>query len=110
MLSKGAFNALLKIMEEPPLYLNFILATTEIHKIPETILSRCQIFQFKKLHEARIVEHLKILCEKESFTYENEALDMIADMSDGCMRDAIKFLDQVNILGSITVDHTKSML
>jgi DNA polymerase-3 subunit gamma/tau len=65
MLSKGAFNALLKIMEEPPVYLVFILATTEIQKVPETIISRCQVFTFKKIPVADLVDHLKMICQKE---------------------------------------------
>jgi DNA polymerase-3 subunit gamma/tau len=65
MLSKGAFNALLKIMEEPPSYLVFILATTEIQKVPETIISRCQVFTFKKIPVVDLVNHLKMICQKE---------------------------------------------
>ncbi len=110
MLSKSAFNALLKIMEEPPAYLVFILATTEIHKVPETIISRCQIFTFKKIPVLDLVNHLQNICTKEGFTYQDGALTSIAKISDGCARDAIKYLDQVSILGDITQDHVSSFL
>lgn len=72
MLSKGAFNALLKIMEEPEEYLCFILATTEIHKVPETIVSRCQVFNFKRISTAGIIEQLKSIAQKENLTAEDE--------------------------------------
>jgi DNA polymerase-3 subunit gamma/tau len=82
MLSKAAFNALLKIMEEPPEYLMFILATTEINRVPDTIVSRCQVFNFKKLTADEIVERLKYIAEKENIKYTESALYMIADVSD----------------------------
>lgn len=110
MLSKNAFNALLKIMEEPPHYLVFILATTEIHKVPETIISRCQVFTFKKVPVPDLLKHLQMICEKEKIGYEEEALTSIAKISDGCVRDAIKYVDQVSILGDITQDHVSSFL
>ena len=110
MLSKPAFNALLKIMEEPPEYLVFILATTEIHKVPETIISRCQIFTFKKIPVEDLVKHLTMICEKEKFTYSQEALVSIAKIADGCARDAIKYLDQVSILGDISQSNITSFL
>lgn len=110
MLSKPAFNALLKIMEEPPEYLVFILATTEIHKVPETIISRCQIFTFKKIPVEDLVQHLTMICEKEKFTYSNEALVSIAKIADGCARDAIKYLDQVSILWDISQSNITSFL
>ncbi len=110
MLSKSAFNALLKIMEEPPSYLVFVLATTEIHKVPETIISRCQVFTFKKIPVAQLVTHLQNICQKEWFTYDENALVSIAKISDGCARDAIKYLDQVSILGNITQDNVSSFL
>ena len=110
MLSKPAFNALLKIMEEPPEYLVFILATTEIHKVPETIISRCQIFTFKKIPVEDLVKHLTMICEKEKFTYSNDALISIAKIADGCARDAIKYLDQVSILGDISQSNITSFL
>lgn len=110
MLSKPAFNALLKIMEEPPQYLVFILATTEIHKVPETIISRCQVFTFKKIPVVDLVNHLTMICQKEWLTYTDEALISIAKIADWCVRDAVKYLDQVSILGSITQEHVTSFL
>lgn len=110
MLSKPAFNALLKIMEEPPTYLVFILATTEIQKVPETIISRCQIFTLKKIPAASLAAHLEHICKNEGFTYTSEALMSIAKISDGCARDAVKYLDQVSILGDITQEHVSSFL
>jgi DNA polymerase-3 subunit gamma/tau len=82
MLSKAAFNALLKIMEEPPEYLMFILATTEINKVPDTIISRCQVFNFRKLSEPEIVSRLKYIAEKEGIPYTEKALYMIAYASE----------------------------
>lgn len=110
MLSKWAFNALLKIMEEPPHYLVFVLATTEIHKVPETIISRCQIFTFKKIPVEDLIKHLTMICDKEGFKYTNEALMSIAKIADGCARDAVKYLDQVSILGDISQEHVTSFL
>jgi len=108
MLSTGAFNALLKTIEEPKEYVVFILATTEIHKVPDTIISRCQVFNFKKVPEPQIVEHLANIAGKESLPYEQEALWLIAGISDGCVRDAVKYLDQVSILWNIdTVNVSK---
>lgn len=110
MLSKWAFNALLKIMEEPPAYLTFILATTEINKVPDTIASRCQVFNFKKLNEDFIVKRLKYICEQENFNYEEDALKLIAKVSDWALRDAIKYLDQVSILGVINTENVSRFL
>ena len=110
MLSKGAFNALLKIMEEPPVYLVFILATTEIHKVPETIISRCQVFNFKKIPTPELTQHLKYICGKESLTCDADAVTTIAKMAEGCARDAIKYLDQVSILGDITTENVAHFL
>lgn len=110
MLSKPAFNALLKIMEEPPAYLVFILATTEIQKVPETIISRCQVFTLKKIPADSLAHHLEYICKNEWFGYTPEALMSIAKISDGCARDAVKYLDQVSILGDITQDHVSSFL
>lgn len=110
MLSKGAFNALLKIMEEPPQYLVFILATTEIHKVPETIISRCQVFNFKKISTGELTKHLTAICGKESLSCEPEAITTIAKMAEGCARDAVKYLDQVAILGDVTSEHVSQFL
>ncbi len=110
MLSKSAFNALLKIMEEPPEYLVFVLATTEIHKVPDTIISRCQVFTFKKVPVPDLLKHLKMICEKEKIGYDDDALISISKISDGCVRDAIKYVDQVSILGDISGEHVSSFL
>ena len=93
MLSIGAANALLKIMEEPPEYVIFILATTEVHKIPATILSRCQRFDFKRIDPALIAERLTDISEKEGISLEPDAAALIAKLSDGGMRDALSLLD-----------------
>ena len=95
MLSTSAFNAFLKTLEEPPPYAIFILATTEKHKILPTILSRCQIFDFKRITTADTVEHLDDICKKESIKAEKPALQIIAQKSEGCMRDALSILDKI---------------
>jgi len=95
MLSTSAFNAFLKTLEEPPPYAIFILATTEKHKILPTILSRCQIFDFKRITPADTVEHLDDICHKESIRAEKPALQTIAQKSEGCMRDALSILDKI---------------
>ena len=110
MLSTGAFNALLKTIEEPKDYVVFILATTEIHKVPDTIISRCQVFNFKKVPDDELITHLADIAQKESIPYEEEALRLIASISDGCVRDAVKYLDQVSILGNIDTPHVSKFL
>ncbi|MBQ0094546.1 MAG: DNA polymerase III subunit gamma/tau [Bacteroidetes bacterium] len=95
MLSSAAFNAFLKTLEEPPKYAIFILATTEKHKIIPTILSRCQIYDFSRISNRDIVAHLQSVAEKEGVTAEQAALDIIAEKSDGGMRDALSIFDQV---------------
>ena len=101
MLSTPAFNAFLKTLEEPPAYAKFILATTEKQKIIPTILSRCQIFDFKRMYVPDIVNHLRYVAEKENVTYEEEVLHVIAQKADGAMRDALSIFDQeVNFCGS----------
>ena len=94
MLSSGAFNALLKTLEETPSHIIFILATTEPHKIPATILSRCQRFDFKKISSNKIVDNLKNIVEKEHISIDEKALEEIAILSKGGMRDSISILDQ----------------
>ncbi len=94
MLSSGAFNALLKTLEEPPSYVIFILATTEVHKIPVTILSRCQRYDFKRISVDTIVDRLKELMEGEGIEAEEKALRYIARSADGALRDAISLFDQ----------------
>lgn len=95
MLSASAFNAFLKTLEEPPAHAIFILATTEKHKILPTILSRCQIFDFKRITPNDIVEHLQEITGKEEIKAESAALQIIAQKSDGCMRDALSMLDKI---------------
>ncbi len=94
MLSQGAFNALLKTLEEPPAHVLFILATTEPHKIPATILSRCQCFDFQAIDKKDIEERVKIVIEAEKIKVTPEAIDLIASYCDGGMRDALSLLDQ----------------
>ena len=95
MLSSGAFNAFLKTLEEPPAHCIFILATTEKHKIIPTILSRCQIYNFKRITNNDIVKHLKNICELEKIESDDDALIQIANKSDGAMRDALQLFDKV---------------
>jgi len=95
MLSSSAFNAFLKTLEEPPPYAIFILATTEKHKILPTILSRCQIFDFKRITTNDTVEHLADICKKEDIKAEKAALHIIAQKSEGCMRDALSIMDKI---------------
>lgn len=95
MLSSGAFNAFLKTLEEPPSHCIFILATTEKHKIIPTILSRCQIYNFKRITIDDIVSHLKKICKIEKIQHEDEALKLIASKCDGAMRDALQLFDKV---------------
>lgn len=96
MLSIGAFNALLKTLEEPPSYVIFILATTEAHKIPITILSRCQRYDFRRISTGTIAERLRELADAEGIDAEDAALAYVARMADGSMRDALSLLDQCN--------------
>jgi len=95
MLSTAAFNAFLKTLEEPPPYAIFILATTEKHKILPTILSRCQIFDFKRIQISHIIQQLEHICKAENRTAEPEALQMIAQKADGAMRDALSIFDKI---------------
>ncbi len=93
MLSISAFNALLKTLEEPPAHVVFILATTEVHKLPATILSRCQRFDFKRIEPEKICERIKFIAENEGLTVTDEAATLIASAADGGMRDALSILD-----------------
>lgn len=97
MLSAGAFNALLKIMEEPPPYIKFILATTEIHKVPATILSRCQRFDFRRIKPEDIASRLKFIAEQEQLSLTDGGAAMIAKLADGGMRDAVSLLDRCSV-------------
>lgn len=95
MLSSSAFNAFLKTLEEPPPFAIFILATTEKHKILPTILSRCQIFDFKRITNQDTVDHLREICDKENIQADKTALHIIAQKSEGCLRDALSILDKI---------------
>jgi len=108
MLSSSAFNAFLKTLEEPPSYAIFILATTEKHKILPTILSRCQIFDFKRITNNDTVDHLREICDKEDIKAEKAALQVIAQKSEGCMRDALSIMDKIASFtnGEITYQNT----
>ena len=106
MLTTAAFNALLKTLEEPPAHVIFILATTEIHKIPATILSRCQRFEFKNLSQEQLVDRLKYIAKEENLVIEEAAIEKIATLAKGGLRDAISILDQVsNYAEEITLNH-----
>ncbi len=94
MLSGGAFNALLKTLEEPPEYAMFILATTEYHKVPATILSRCQRFDFKRISGKTIADRLKYVCDESGAKYENDAISAVAYAADGSMRDGLSILEK----------------
>ena len=111
MLSTAAFNALLKTLEEPPSHVIFILATTEPHKIPATILSRCQRFDFKQFTLEELKEELKIISSNEKMVINEEALSAIAEAADGGMRDALGILDQASVFsnGEITVEDINSV-
>lgn len=95
MLSSSAFNAFLKTLEEPPAYAKFILATTEKHKIIPTILSRCQVYDFKRINDNDIVNHLKYVAQSENVTADEDALRVVAAKADGALRDALSIFDQV---------------
>ncbi|MBQ8992788.1 MAG: DNA polymerase III subunit gamma/tau [Turicibacter sp.] len=95
MLSTGAFNALLKTLEEPPEHAIFILATTEPHKIPSTIISRCQRFDFKQISTKEIYEHLVEIIKQQDLAYEEEAIQLVSELAEGGMRDALSLLDKV---------------
>ena len=112
MLSTGAFNALLKTLEEPPKHVKFILATTEPQKLPATILSRCQRFDFKKISENKIIENLEKICEECKIKYASKALDLIAELAEGGMRDALSILERCAEDGEnqITGDKIKDLV
>ena len=113
MLSKSAFNALLKTLEEPPPHSKFIFATTEISKVPITILSRCQRFDLRRVNKKTLSNFLKSIAKKEDITISNEALNLIVKASDGSVRDSLSILDQANIFKSqkeIQVEEIVNML
>jgi DNA polymerase-3 subunit gamma/tau len=111
MLSNQAFNAFLKTLEEPPAYAKFILATTEKHKIIPTILSRCQVYDFKRIGDNDIMKHLAYVAQKETVQVEEEALRVVASKADGALRDALSIFDQLvsfsgkNISYQTTIQH-----
>ncbi len=109
MLSSSAFNAFLKTLEEPPPYAIFILATTEKHKILPTILSRCQIFDFKRITLNDTVEHLQEIADKEEIKAEKAALQVIAQKSEGCMRDALSILDKIVSFTNGELNYTNTL-
>ncbi len=111
MLSTAAFNALLKTLEEPPSHAIFILATTEVHKIPATVLSRCQRHEFRRIPVAEIVSHLKTLAQGENIQVSDDALTLVARQSTGAMRDAISLLDQLASSGqAISLEMAQNVL
>lgn len=107
MLSTGAFNALLKTLEEPPEHVKFILATTEPQKLPATILSRCQRFDFKRISNDNIKKRLKIVCEESNLEITDEALNIIAILSEGALRDALSILERCIQDGENKIDEDK---
>ncbi len=112
MLSAGAFNAFLKILEEPPEHIIFILATTELHKIPATIISRCQRFNFKRISKTDLVKRLEFVCKEENIKIEPESTELIAKYADGGMRDALSILDQCanSCQNNVTFENAKKTL
>lgn len=110
MLTKEAFNALLKTLEEPPEHVYFVLATTEVHKIPETILSRCQRFDFKRIDDQVLIDRLNYIAEQEKIQAEDKALEVIAHHAEGGLRDAIGLLEQLTVNSSLTYDHVCNVL
>lgn len=112
MLSVGAFNALLKTLEEPPEHVKFILATTEPQKLPTTILSRCQRFDFKKIKDVDIIRRLKIICTEDNINVSEDAYKLIATLSEGAMRDAISILERCSQEGTqeINVSDIKELV
>lgn len=110
MLSTSAFNALLKTLEEPPEHVIFILATTELHKLPATIISRCQRFAFKKIPHDTMSKHLENIAKEEKIKIAKEVIERIVNKSDGCARDAISLLDQLMATGEKNIDSETASL
>ncbi len=110
MLTKEAFNALLKTLEEPPSHAYFVLATTEAHKIPETIVSRCQQFSFSRIDVTDISRRLEEIAQNEGGKFEKDALDLIAKLSSGGLRDAIGLLEQMITAGEVTIENVSESL
>ncbi len=110
MLTKEAFNALLKTLEEPPSHAYFILATTEYHKVPDTIRSRCQTFFFTNIAQNEIANRLEYICKNENFEYTKEGLEVLAKRANGGLRDAISLLEQSSNFGKISVENLQKSL
>ncbi len=110
MLSISAVNAFLKVLEEPPKNVIFILATTDPQKLPITVLSRCQRFDFKRIDVTDIFNRLKYICEHEKIKIDNKSLKLISIVADGAMRDAISILDQVRTMEEITYSNVTTLL
>jgi DNA polymerase III subunit gamma/tau len=110
MLSKGAFNALLKTLEEPPAHALFILATTEIHKVPATIISRTQRFDFQKINREQIFEHLKGIAKQEKISIDDQSLQLVAGAAEGGMRDALSILDKLSAVPNLDIAQTEQLL
>ncbi len=111
MLTKEAFNALLKTLEEPPAHVVFILATTDAHKLPETIVSRTQRFNFKPVDKTKVIDHLKVIADSEGIKASDEALQLLAEHGEGSFRDSISLLDQAsNQTGKLELSDVQTML
>lgn len=110
MMTKEAFNALLKTLEEPPSHVYFILATTEVHKIPETIISRCQRFDFKRINKKALMTRLSYIAQKEGIQAQDSALELISRYVDGGLRDAIGLLEQLTIDKKIALEQVQEIL
>lgn len=110
MFTNEAFNALLKILEEPPKHAIFILATTEMHKIPATVISRCQVVNFTKANLAELITALEHICQQEKLKVDKKALEKIAQSADGSFRDAVKYLQLVATQGAVTLERVEQLL
>ena len=110
MLSKDAWGALLKTLEEPPEHVVFILATTDIHKVPQTIISRCQRFDFKRIASSEIKRRLEFICNSENISIDDSALDKVARLADGSMRDGLSILEKLQASDVITVGAISQLL
>lgn len=110
MMTKEAFNALLKTLEEPPAHVYFILATTEVHKIPETIISRCQRFDFRRINEKALMTRLSFICQKEEIQADDLALEAVSRYAEGGLRDAINLIEQLSVGKKLEFDHVKEIL
>ncbi len=110
MLSKGAFNALLKTLEEPPQHAVFVLATTEIHKVPATIVSRTQRFDFKRIEHKKLFEHLKEISKKEKINIDDQSLELVLNSAEGSVRDALSILDKLSAFDSVDLKQAEKLL